>query len=416
MSTGFARAPRALLLVVTLATSSALVFGATAPVGAQGSVRGFDGSTITVAGYGVPSLPTVEVAARARFKRFNDTNEIKGIKIEMTEFASDGQDPATALSVARRLVTQTGVFAVVPETSANTPSEYLTQQKVPFFGGGFGVAYCSPKPSTDVWGFSGNGCQTSTEPSFTTDLGHSPYTYISETLGKKHPTLATIANDNDSGKATTRTRGQAMKDAGFDVVSENPIMPTEVSDYTPYVTELMTADNGQPPDAVDCFAVTQCINVWLLMSAQGYEGIFWSGNYHEALVKPSAGAYAIAMYADFTSTGPGITQMRQDLDAFEAGAGDLLDFGDVMGYTSADLFVSVLKKAAAKGTSGITHENVQKIASTIKWSLPGFMKTSYPKATVNTYPVCSSFNLSNGTAWEPVETWSCSKKTYPVKG
>src|SRR5262245_5342069 len=118
MSTGLARAPRALLLVVTLAITSALLSGGTAPIGAQASVRGFDGSTITVGGYGIKSqLPTVEAGAQARFKRFNDTNELKGITIKMTEFADDGQDPATALSIARRLVTQTGVFAVVPEAT-----------------------------------------------------------------------------------------------------------------------------------------------------------------------------------------------------------------------------------------------------------------------------------------------------------
>jgi hypothetical protein len=417
MLTGLTRAPRALFVVVTLAISSALFFGASAPVGALRSVRGFDGSTITVAGYGIKQLlPTVETGARARFKRFNDTNELKGIKIKMTEFADSGQDPATALSIARRLVTQTGVFAVVPETTNVTPKDYLIQQRVPWFGGGFSIAYCTPKPSTEVWGFAGNGCQTPLKPTFATDLSHSPYTYISKKTGKKHPTLATISNDNDAGKAIARTRGIADTKAGFDLVSANPILPESVSDYTPYAGKLMTADHGHQPDAVDCLGVTQCLPLWQLMSAEGFKGVFWSGLYQEPLVKALKGAYAIAMYADFTSTGPGITQMRKDLNAYEPGAGDKLDFGGVMGYSSADLFIAALKKAAAKGKSGITPENVRKVASTIQWSMPGFMKSSYPKATVMTYPVCSSFNTSNGTDWSAVETWTCSSKTYPIKG
>ena len=159
MLTRRACAPRALLPGIAVIVCSALILSVSAPVGAQGSVRGFDGSTITVAGYGIKSqLPSLGVSAAARFKRFNDTNEIKGVKIKTTEFADDGQDPATALSIARRLVTQTGVFAIVPEASGVTPGTYLTQQKVPWFGGGFSGAYCSPKPSTKVWGFGPAGC------------------------------------------------------------------------------------------------------------------------------------------------------------------------------------------------------------------------------------------------------------------
>src|SRR5215813_10504557 len=87
-------------LVVVLVC--ALLTAATATVGsagAVGSVRGFDGSTITVAGFGIKAqLPTLETGARARFKRFNDDGEIKGVTINMTEFTDDAQDNATALS------------------------------------------------------------------------------------------------------------------------------------------------------------------------------------------------------------------------------------------------------------------------------------------------------------------------------
>jgi hypothetical protein len=67
-------------IVLVLASTAAL-----APVGSAGavpSVRGFDGKTITVAGLGIKAqLPAAETGARARIKRFNDTNEIKGVKL-----------------------------------------------------------------------------------------------------------------------------------------------------------------------------------------------------------------------------------------------------------------------------------------------------------------------------------------------
>jgi ABC-type branched-subunit amino acid transport system substrate-binding protein len=416
MSARLAPARWARLLAVVLVLCMALVYGTAGSASAQGSVRGFDGTTITVGGYGIESqLPSAGEAAQARFKRFNDTNEIKGIKIKMTEFTDDGQDPATALSIARRLVTQTQVFAIVPELSGVTPGAYLTQQKVPWFGGAFSVAYCSPKPSTNVWGFGPAGCYTPSDPSFITDDFHNTYTYIAQKSGKQHPTFAEIHQDNESGHNTARIYAIAAEGVGFNVTSSDIFLPVEVSDYTPYVAKLMTANDGKPPDTIFCGLATQCLSLWTLLSAQGYKGTFFHGLYTDALVKPFNGSYAITAYADFTSSSPGLTQMRNDLNAYKAGAGDKLDFGDVMGYGASDMFITALKKVAAKGKSNITPSNVQKAASTLNWSLPGFMKISYPKATVMTYPQCNSLNLSNGTAWAPVEKYSCSTKTYSGK-
>ena len=49
----------------------------------SGPVRGFDGTTIRVASLGIKGqLPSVEFGARGRIKRFDDTSELKGVKIE----------------------------------------------------------------------------------------------------------------------------------------------------------------------------------------------------------------------------------------------------------------------------------------------------------------------------------------------
>lgn len=110
--------------------------------GAARSVRGFDGTTIKVAGIGIQSQFGQEpIGARARIKRFNDDNEIKGVKIDHTEFVDDKQDPATSLSETRRLVTQTGVFAIVGDVSQSNNGDYLKQQHVPYFGFAFDNSY-----------------------------------------------------------------------------------------------------------------------------------------------------------------------------------------------------------------------------------------------------------------------------------
>ena len=85
-------------LVIALAAST-LAIGSIGGAGAQGSVRGFDGSTVTVASMGIAAqfVPGAPNGVQARIKRFNDDNEIKGVQIDWTEFADVGQDPATSL-------------------------------------------------------------------------------------------------------------------------------------------------------------------------------------------------------------------------------------------------------------------------------------------------------------------------------
>jgi len=412
----FGNVRRAFVVAVVLTVAGGVTITASGPAGAVRSVRGFDGTTITVGGFGIKAqLPTLETGARARFQRFNDTNEIKGVKIKMTEFADDGQDNATALGIARRLVTQTGVFAIVPNGSHNTPGTYLTQQHVPWFGGGFDATYCSAKVSTTVWGFGPSGCIVPSNPSFVTDLFHTMYDYVSKQTGKKHPTFLSLGNDTDVGKDSTRIFAIAAQGAGFKVVAQQATMPITVSDYSPYAKALMTADNGNPPDSLFCAANTQCLGLWPLVEAQGYKGYFVHGLYADALVKAFKGTYVNHPYPNFSQSSPGLTQMRKDLDAYQSGAAAKLDLGDVFGYTAADVFVTALKKAAAKGKSNITPENVQKAASTLHWQMPGFMKVEYPKATVMEFPACFANSKSDGTAWQPVNTWTCSSKTYSPK-
>src|SRR5262245_9082410 len=90
--------------IVLPVLAALLLCGLSAPAGAQ--ERGFDGTTVKIAGYGIKeSLPGAEFGAKARVDEFNTSNEIPGVKIEFSEFVDDKQDPATALSEVRRLVT-----------------------------------------------------------------------------------------------------------------------------------------------------------------------------------------------------------------------------------------------------------------------------------------------------------------------
>jgi ABC-type branched-subunit amino acid transport system substrate-binding protein len=394
-------------------TASALVGTAASPAAAQ--VRGFDGTTITVASLGIKSqLPLAELGAQARIKRFNDTNEIKGIKLKYAEFADDNGDTATALSEARRLVTQVGVFAIVGDESGENPADYFKQQQVPYFGGGFDHTYCSSKPSTDVWGFAFSGCIISDNPSWVGDLYKASYNYVSKVSGKAHPTAVLFGADNDSGHRGDKIFAVGAQGAGFKVTSVQSNIPQpSPADYTPFVQQMLKGGpNGTAPDVIFCQMSVDCIPVYSLLKANDFKGVYIHGVPSAALAKAMEGSVAFGPY-NIYSTNPGLTQINKDLDAYQAGAAEKLDFGTLVGYSSTDMFIKALKQVAKKGKSNITPANVQKAASTMTFGIDGMTPpTSYPNSTVYSYPACEALAQSNGTTWNTVEPLTCSTKKF----
>jgi hypothetical protein len=131
------------------------------------------------------------------------------------------------------------------------------------------------------------------------------------------------------------------------------------------------------------------------------------------LVKPLAGSTTNFNAQNFSSDTAGMKQFKADMDAVQPGSSAKVDIGALFGYGSVDMFIQALKKVAVKGKSNITPENVQKVASTTTWNLPGVMgPLEYPKATVMQFPACYSQFLSNGATWETVVPYGCSTKTY----
>ena len=206
MKRPFKRSRLVVGVAVVAALAASTLAGSVGSAGAARSVRGFDGTTITLASLGVTAqfTPGVPNGVQARIKAFNDDNEIKGVKLKWTEFADDGQADATALNEVRRLVTQTGVFALVGDTSANNPGAYLNQQHVPYFGWAFDNSYCSNKQSTALYGFGYSGCLVPANPSVMGDNGFQSIKYVSQKTGHKNPTLAIFSNDTEAGKNSVK--------------------------------------------------------------------------------------------------------------------------------------------------------------------------------------------------------------------
>jgi branched-chain amino acid transport system substrate-binding protein len=294
------------------------------------------------------------------------------------------------------------------------PVDYFAQQHVPYFGWDFDNTYCSPKPSTALWGFSYNGCLIAENPSFVSDFGKTAYTYVSQKTSKKNPTVVIFANDSTSGKSAAKLSAIAYQNAGFKIADvQNKLPPPPVSDYTPYVQQILAGDSGKAPDAVVCALATDCIPTWGLLKANGYQGTFISGLYSNLIVKQMAGSTATGSFVNPIENTPGMNQLKKDLDAFQAGDSSKIDSGVIAGYSSADMFIQALKTVAKKGKANITPEAVQKAASAQTWVIKGLAgPVKYPQANVYQFPACYSLMLSDGTTWSTAVPYTCSTKKF----
>ena len=419
---GTHRAPRFAVRSVLLAVVVASLVAVTSVSASQAATKrqavpGFDGSTVTIAGYGIKQqLPGAEIGAKARVQQFNDTNEIKGVKIDFKEFADDGQSAATALSEVRRLVTQEGVFAIVPDDSLNTPHDYITQQKVPTFGGGFTGAYCTPKPDKNIWLFGFQGCQVTDKPAVTGDSEELILKYVQPQTGKQHPTIAHIIEDTPSGKTAIRLHAAQVKGGGWGKETYNKAsIPLDASDFTPYVQDLMQAGaNGGPPDVIRCGAnFAACLGIYNLLRAQGFKGEFEHNSYDDRVAASFQDTIVANPFHNPVDGGPAYDTLNKYVN--EVKPGEKLDSGILYGYLQTDMFIQALKKAATSGKTGITRANVQKAAANQTWEIKGLAgPTTFPASTVTPTPLCRSIVKSDGTKWNTVEPFTCTTKTYKV--
>lgn len=384
--------------------------GTSPPTG--GTVRGFDGTTIKVAGLeNFGDFQGAEIGAEARFARANQTNELNGIKIQSVPAQNDNQDPATALSEVRQLVTSNGIFAIVPDLSAVNPGQYLVQQKVPYVGYAFDATYCSSTPSQGIWGFGFDGCLVPDAPQSLPDGFGQIYKYVNQKSGNAHPTMVLFSNDNQSGKNSVKFDASEAQGAGFNVVYAKGSVPITTSDYTPYVQQWLTAAGGKAPDIIACYIAAQCIPIWTAVKAAGYKGTFFDTL---GAVGVLAGPLAGTVTSNFYNTSPnaGLTQMQQDFQSFKPGT-QLVSYSNVPAYFAADMFVQALKKVG----KNITPQSVQQALDNQTWSIPNLVgPIIYPESTAVPTPACSEIllDVSAAAGFQTQEPYVCSSKHYSI--
>ncbi|WP_214104212.1 ABC transporter substrate-binding protein [Acrocarpospora catenulata] len=381
--------------------------------GSSGPVRGFDGKTITVAGMGVKSqMPSAEWGAKARIERFNKDNELDGITIDYRAFVDDQANPATSLAEARRLVTSENIFAIVGNVSMTSPGRYYAQQEVPYFGFGIDPTYCSDKPE-QLWGFGFSGCLTPADPKELPDAFGLLYRYAVDKTGSTKPTIAMFSSDTESGRITAKYGEAELRGTGFDVVfSKAMVPPPPVSDFTPYVQQLLNSNNGQAPDVIQCYLSADCVQIYALLKANGFKGIYAHSLWSDAVLKPMEGSVVPVAWANPNESTPAADQMRADLKTVKPD--QLIDIGAVAGYFGASMFIDALKIAANGGARNITPRAVRDAASTMTFEIKDLVgPTRYPDAS-SVATGCRALLQATGTEWKTVQPFQCLEQRFPV--
>jgi branched-chain amino acid transport system substrate-binding protein len=328
-------------------SGSTAASSATTSGGSQASA----GGDIVVEGLAqLAYYPGVDSAFQARVTRFNNAGGLNGRKIKFLGVQDTGTDPAKALSEAQSLVLKDHVFAVAPiasEVVLAPVTDFIVQNKIPYFGWAIGPNWCN-----NDWGFGVNGCL---EPTGGGSLVLE--TPLQLALNKPPSSLrvAIINSDNPGAAASEKVEGDGFKKAGFNVVyNESPVPVGGSTDYTPYVQALLASKPDVVFESLD-FAGTVGLNA--AMKAAGFKGALYSPGvtYAPAVLsaQPSVAAAIDGEYDNVQfavqelSDNAAVKQIGTDLQAIGKPPGVTL--GVAVGYWSADQFIAMLQAAAAKG-------------------------------------------------------------------
>ena len=398
------------LVAVLAATTMAI--GAIASAGIASAdvpqqTPGIEDGEITIAGLG-PDNPYKEfgadTGAKARFDAFNEDEEIKGLSINYIGWTDDGNSADTNLQQTQKLIQQDEVFALAPVI---TPwylegAEFAEQQKVPAFGWGISSGFCETK-----YAFGFTGCLVPPPPvKITSDLwGGLLDQYFKDqgdATGAEGKTAAVIAEDNDSGKSGVKVIAATAKQSGMDVVYEEASMPaaeggTPVSDFSPFVNDILTSNDGGQPDVV--FAVISQNNLLGFAPAlqnAGFEGLSTNAVLYSPLAAGIMTDNFVLTQFSTPEAAPDVEGVQEFVDRWEAvSPGEPINQPGIAGYLAADMFIAALKKAGKNPT----RESVQKAAAKMTYAIEGFVgPTKYPSGFTLGTP-CGQLVGSDGTAW-----------------
>lgn len=326
--------------------------GSDAPAETEGDATGVTDTSIkiggiasiTAAGGAASTYAGIDKGAEAFFRRVNDEGGVHGRRIDFLGVRDDGSSNDGNTAEVLKLIEQDKVFALVPATASFfAGGELLVQRRIPFFGWGTQPIYCDNDVS-----FSFIGCGVPPKPA--------PLIGWPLAVTRAFPEIETYAVIGEDIEANKRGVANFVKGAELlgltTSYAESPVA-ADIGDVTPFVQEMMRADDGEPPDAI--FLLTRtgaAIALAGRLKAAGYQGVISTPTTYDQRILQNAQAaqalegtvaeFAFAPFINAEDPPPGTRQFLADMAKY---------FPDVLvsqpvasGYFSAWLFVEALRK------------------------------------------------------------------------
>lgn len=382
----------------------------------SGEVRGVTDTEITVQGIAPLTsagggYPGAELGAEARFQRANEEGGVHGRTINYLGTEDDNEDGDTNLDLVRKAVQQDEVFAVVPMLGAGflpASSDFLNSEQVPSVGWGFMPGQCG---APDSYGFGFNGC---IQPPGADLVNTSLAAQIMAEVGDG-ATVAIVSDDTANSTEGLKTVEGAFRAEGGDVVYAKPNVPTsEQVDYTPFVQDVMTSNDGGPPDLVvfnSLFANTVGITAGL--RGAGFEGetlnyiTYVPGLLDESPDTAAAleGSYVSTQFLPIEFGGSAIEQMVADIEAVDPEA--QITLGAALTYWMADVFVQMLDGVGEDLTAESFGEVINGGWGYEPWGDPeGIGPIEFPAGHSEPAPCSALVQIEDGD-YEPIQPIEC---------
>jgi ABC-type branched-subunit amino acid transport system substrate-binding protein len=200
------------------------------------------------------------------------------------------------------------------------------------------------------------------------------------------------------------------KAVDMDVVYEKASMPaaeggTPVSDFSPYINDIMTsADGGQPDVVFVVISQNNLLGFAPALDAAGFEGL----QTNAVLYSPQAAAiitddFVLTQFAtpEAAADTPTVQEFVDAVEAVDPEA--VINQPTIAGYIAADMFIAALEKAGKNPTP----ESIQKAAAKMTYSIEGMVgPTKYPKGFKQGTP-CGQLAESTGDAFNVAVAFSC---------
>lgn len=287
------------------------------------------------------------------FKMVNAQGGIAGRKINNIGCLDDAASPSTDVADVRKLISEDKVFAIVPGSELMTGDTIASDANVPFFSWGISPYYCN-----NLQGFGYNGCTGPTNP----DYDFANWAGSLKQLDPSIKTVGIIALNIPPGIVNLNATNRGNAKFGLKVVYDNASLPlTGTNDWTPYVQAIIKAN----PQALEC-QMAYCVPLYAGLKAAGYKGILLDAVSYDpsllankATAQALAGVYVLVGQAPWQDTSnPAVQSMISAVKTYGSSSQTLTE-SLAQGYTSALLFVDILKKVGRD----LTYANFYKTAN-----------------------------------------------------